>query len=218
MVQLRVLLADDHAIVLKGVKALIETKPDWQVCGQALNGQDAIKKSQELKPDVVIMDLSMPGLNGLEAAREILENKPCPEVLILTVHESEQMLREALKAGVSGYLLKSDAGPHLLTALEALSRHKTFFSAKVMGMFPEERRELAGKDKGGTVSGDLLTNRERRILQLLAEGKSIKEVSSDLDITLNTAETHRGNLMRKLGVHSTAELVRYALRNHVTEP
>ncbi len=218
MAQLRVLVADDHAIVLKGLKALIETKPDWQVCGQALNGQEAVKKTHELKPDVVVMDLSMPGLNGLEAAREILEEKPAPEVLILTVHESEQMLREALKAGVGGYLLKSDAGPDLLTAVEALSRHKTFFSDKVTRMFPEEAQPVAGKDKSEAVSGDLLTSRERHILQLLAEGKSIKEVSSALDITLNTAETHRGNLMRKLGVHSTVELVRYALRNHITEP
>ncbi len=218
MKTLRILLADDHDIVRRGLRSLLEGQRRWEVCGEAVNGRDAVKKAAQCKPDVVVLDISMPELNGLEAARQILKQRPRTEVLILTVHDSEQVVREVLEAGARGYVLKSDAERDLVVAIEVLGRHGSFFTSKVAQIV------LEGFRKAGAAVPSLdrrlksrLTAREREIVQLLAEGKANKEVAAALGISVKTAETHRSNIMRKLGAHSMSELVRYAIRNKITE-
>ncbi|MGH9453430.1 MAG: response regulator, partial [Terriglobia bacterium] len=214
---LRVLVVDDHEIVRKGVRSLIETRPGWQVCGEAVNGCDAIVKTTELRPDIIVLDIAMPELNGLEAIHEILKVAPRTEILVLTMYESEQMMEEALQAGARGCLLKSDAARNLLAAIETLSQHRPFFAARTPGTStsPGAWSKYGAE---GALSPSLLTPREREIIQMLAEGKSTKEVASALDITAKTAETHRANIMRKLDLHSTSDLVRYAIRNNIVVP
>ncbi len=211
----RILLADDHAVVLKGLRALLGSQLGWQVCGEAKNGREAIEKVGQLKPDVVIMDLNMPELNGLEATRHIRKELPQTEVLILTLHESEQMMRQALDAGARGYVLKSDAGGELLAAVEAVRRHRLFLSSRASKMLGEASTLPA---RGDVATREPLSPRERQILQLLAEGRSSKEVAIALDITVKTAETHRSNIMRKLDLHCITDLVRYAIRNQIVQP
>jgi DNA-binding NarL/FixJ family response regulator len=217
MKPLRILVADDHDLMRRGIRTLLESRPGWQVCGEAQTGREAIAKAEELRPDIVILDLSMPDLNGLEAARRIRKSLASTEILILSMHYSDQLIREIVESGVRGYVIKSDNDRDLLTAVETLGNHKPFFSpvatAVILGDFnggaprPEAR---------GTVR-DRLTSREREIVQLLAEGKSSKEVASSLSISVKTAETHRANIMRKLQLHSVSELVRYAVRNQIIE-
>jgi len=214
---IRIVIADDHDVVREGLRALLASEAAWQVCGEAVTGRDAVAKVREKKPDVVILDVSMPELNGIEAARQIRRLSPASEVLILTMHDSDQLLSEALDIGVRGYVLKSDAGRELVAAVGALARHRPFFSSGVA-------EALLGTYRGGARGAHAdtpqprLTPRERQIVQLLAEGKSNKEVASALDITVKTAETHRSNVFRKLEIHSVAELVRYAIRNKIIEP
>ncbi len=215
MITARILLVDDHEIIRKGLRSVVEARKDWEIVGEATTGRDAVKKVEELKPDVVVMDISMPELNGLEAVRQIVKIAPRTEVLVLTMHESEDLVREVLEAGARGYLLKSDASRQLISAIEALRVHKPFLTSKVnevvlMGY-------LGGKPLKGETSGGRLTPREREIVQLLAEGMTNKEVASTLGISVKTAETHRTNIMRKLDLHSISELVRYAVRNHIIE-
>src|SRR5271157_273437 len=211
----RILLADDHAVVLKGLRALLGSQLGWQVCGEAKNGREAIEKVGQLKPDVVIMDLNMPELNGLEATRHIRKELPQTEVLILTLHESEQMMRQALDAGARGYVLKSDAGGELLAAVEAVRRHRLILSSRASQMLGEASTLPA---RGDVATREPLSPRERQILQLLAEGRSTKEVATALDITVKTAETHRSNIMRKLDLHCITDVVRYAIRNQIVQP
>lgn len=211
----RIVLVDDHEIIRKGLRSVIEVRKDWEIVGEATNGREAVKQVEKLRPDVVVMDISMPELNGLEAVRQIVKIAPRTEVLVLTMHESEDLVREVLEAGARGYLLKSDASGQLVTAIDALRVHKPFLTSKVnevvlMGF-------LAGKPLKGETSGGRLTPREREIVQLLSEGMTNKEVASTLDISVKTAETHRTNVMRKLDLHSVSELVRYAVRNHIIE-
>jgi DNA-binding NarL/FixJ family response regulator len=196
--------------------ALLQSQHDWQVCGEAGDGREAVDKAQQLKPDVVILDIGMPGLNGLEATRQILKANPQARVLILTLHDSDQVVREVLNAGARGFLLKSDAARDLVAAVEALRRDKTYFTSKVATMV------LEGYLKGGTPGAPIptagrnrLTPREREIVQLLAEGKSTKEVAVALGLSVKTAETHRSNIMRKLQLHSVSDLVLYAVRNNI---
>jgi DNA-binding NarL/FixJ family response regulator len=212
----RILVADDHEVVRKGLIALLQSQPDWQVCGEAADGREAVEKAQQLKPDVVILDIGMPSLNGLEATRQILKTNPQEKVLILTLHDSDQVVREVLNAGARGFLLKSDAARDLVAAVEALRRDKTYFTSKVATMV------LEGYLKGGTPGQPIaatgrnrLTPREREIVQLLAEGKSTKEVAVALGLSVKTAETHRSNIMRKLQLHSVSDLVLYAVRNNI---
>ena len=216
MSALRVLIADDHDIVRKGLRALIEERPGWVVCGEARSGREAVEKSSQLKPDVLVVDVSMPDLNGLEATRQVRKLCPKTEVLVITHHDSDEMASEVLEAGARGYVLKSDSDRDLAHAVEALSNHKPFFTSRVTEIF------LANRGRRETDPAEVvrnrLTMREREILQLLAEGKSAKEVASLLGIALKTSDTHRTNIMRKLNVHSVAELVRYAIRNKVVEP
>jgi DNA-binding NarL/FixJ family response regulator len=212
----RILLADDHEIVRQGLRIVLQDRSDWQICGEATNGREAVRKTAELEPDVVILDISMPELNGLEATRQILKEVPKTEVLILTVHDSENLIAEVLEAGARGYILKSDASKHLIEAVESLLLRKPFFTQKVSEIvldgYLSDRPPLKGEPRRR------LTPRETEVLQLLAEGKSNKEVAATLNISVKTAETHRTNIMNKLDLHSISELVRYAVRNQLIEP
>jgi DNA-binding NarL/FixJ family response regulator len=215
---LRILVADDHEVVRRGVRNLLESQAGWTVCAEATNGREAVEAAKRLKPDIVILDIGMEELNGLEAARQIRRLVPESEILILTIHESEDVIREVLAAGARGYVLKSDAGRDLVTAIGTLRRHKPFLTARVAelmldgfidggegGAMPAARR--AGR----------LTPREREFLQLLAEGRSNKEIAGVLGVSVKTAETHRKNIMRKLDLHSAGQLVRYAIRHRIIE-
>lgn len=216
MRRVRILIADDHELVRRGIAAQISQCPEWEVVAEAVNGRQAVELALRLKPDLIVLDLTMPELNGLSAARNILAELPEARILILTVHESEQLVREVLAAGAQGFVLKSDAGRILMAALEALLEGGTFFTPKVGKMVVDGylRNPLPADDPGaGTLSA-----REREIVQLLAEGKSNKEVATALGISVKTAETHRSNIMRKSGLGSLAELVRYAIRNRIIEP
>lgn len=216
MKQTRILIADDHEVVRHGLRALLETRPGWEVCGEAVTGRQAVEEVRRLAPDIVIMDISMPEMNGLEATRQINRMSPKTQTLILSVHDSEQLAHEALEAGARGYVLKSDAGRELLDAVEALCQHKPFFTARVSEMV------LEGYLKGGAEINkealNPLTAREREIVQLLAEGKSNKEIADLLEISVKTVETHRSHIMSKLNLHSLSDLVRYAVRNQLIQP
>jgi DNA-binding NarL/FixJ family response regulator len=217
----RILVADDHEVVRKGLVSLLQQQPDWQVCGEAGDGREAVEKAQQLKPDVVILDIGMPTLNGLEAARQILKTNPSARVLILTLHDSDQVVRDVLNAGARGFLLKSDAARDLVAAIEALRRDKTYFTSKVAAMVLDGYLKAGTGPTPPTPGRNRLTPREREIVQLLAEGKSTKEVAVALGLSVKTAETHRSNIMRKLQLHSVSDLVLYAVRNnivHVVQP
>jgi DNA-binding NarL/FixJ family response regulator len=210
-----VLIADDHEIVRRGLRALIHEQPGWQVVAEAIDGRDAVAKAEEFKPDVAILDITMPSLNGLEATRQIAKLSPRTKVLILSIHESDQLIHQLLGVGARGYILKADAGRYFITALKALLANKTFFTPKVAQKVMDGHLDKVPKESEEEFSA--ITGRQREVLQLLAEGKSSKEVANILGITLKTAETHRSNLMRRLNCHSVTELVRYAIRNHIVE-
>jgi DNA-binding NarL/FixJ family response regulator len=211
----RILVADDHQVVRTGLRALLESKSGWQVCAEAANGREAVEKAGQLKPDVAVLDIGMPLLNGVEAKRQIRKLSPQTEILILTMHDSELLIQEVLGVGALGYILKDDADRNLVAAVDALRRHKPYLSSRVS----ESVSNPASAD--GTAfnpsSRSRLTPREREVLQLLAEGKSNKEVAAILGISVKTAETHRANIMLKLDFHSVTELVRYAVRNKIIQ-
>src|SRR5882762_4212854 len=211
-----VLLADDHDVVRRGLRDMINAHQGWEVCGEASNGREAVKLTLNLKPDIAVLDLCMPELNGLEATRQIRRQLTRTEVLIFTMHETEQLIREVLAAGARGYVLKSDAGLHLNQAVEALSHHKPFFTAKVSQALLDAFLKSDAKPDEGSVFRTL-TSREREIVQMLAEGKSNKEIASKLSISVKTVETHRATVMRKLEINSIVELVHYAIRNQLVE-
>jgi DNA-binding NarL/FixJ family response regulator len=217
---LRILIADDHEVARLGVRALLESHAGWEVCGEAKDGREALELAAALKPDIVLLDIGMPSLNGLEAARQILSTAPDTAILVLTMHDSDQVIREVLRAGARGFLLKSDAGRDLVAAVEALQRQSTFFTTRVSQMVLDGflRRENGdiGVPEEPAEDGPL-TTREREVIQLLAEGKTSKEVAVTLNLSVKTAETHRTNLMRKLGLHSVADLTLYAVRNGIVQ-
>ncbi|MFZ0978886.1 MAG: response regulator transcription factor [Candidatus Acidiferrales bacterium] len=217
MKTVRILIVDDHDLMRRGIKALLQSHAGWEVVGEAHTGREAVTKAEELKPDVAILDISMPDLNGIEAARRIRKSAPNTEVLILSVHYSDQLIRDILEAGVRGYIVKSDSDRDLAIAVETLANHKPFFTPRatevILSNFNGAR---PGNDLPESVR-DRLTSREREIVQLLAEGKSSKEVASSLGISVKTAETHRANIMRKLQLHTVTDLVRYAVRNQIIE-
>jgi DNA-binding NarL/FixJ family response regulator len=213
----RILLADDHDVVRRGLCDMLNAQKGWEVCGEASNGLEAVKLALKVEPDVAVLDLSMPELSGLEATRQIRRELPRTEVLIFTMHETEQLIREVLAAGARGYVLKSDAGRSLVLAIEALSHHKPFFTAKVSQSLLDNYLKFPVATDETSVF-HLLTDRERQIVQMLAEGKTNKEVASLLSISVKTVETHRATVMRKLGINSIVELVRYAIRNQLVEP
>jgi DNA-binding NarL/FixJ family response regulator len=217
MEAMRVLVADDHEIVRRGLCSLIKEHPGWEVAAEASDGREAVEKTKELKPDVTVMDISMPSMNGLEATRQIVKDQPGTKVLVLTVHDSDPLVREVLDAGARGYVLKTDAGRDLVTALEALRRNKTFFTSRVAQLVLDGYLKRDFEPSEVNTRRSSLTARQREIVQLLAEGKSSKEVAVSLGISVKTAETHRANVMRRLDCHSVSEIVRYAIRNHIIE-
>jgi DNA-binding NarL/FixJ family response regulator len=216
MKRIRILIADDHAIVRRGLRTLLEAQAGWEVCAEASNGREAVERGEELKPDIAILDIGMPELNGLDAARQILKSSPQTEVLILTMHQSEEVVAEVLKAGARGYVLKSDADQNLVAAVDAMLQHKPFLSSNVTDIILSDY--LKGRIDKTSESRRRVTSREREIIQLLAEGKSNKEVASALDISTRTVETHRAHVMHKLGLASFGELVRFAIRNNIVQP
>ena len=212
MTPLSILIADDHAVVRAGLRTLLESRPRWQVCAEAADGRDAVEKAAKHKPQIAILDIGMPLLNGVEAARQIRKASPSTEILILTMHESDDLVQQVVGAGARGYILKDEADRVLLDAVQALSQHKPFFSPRVT-----EAASNTDSADNAKSSRSRLTPREREILQLLAEGKSNKEVANLLNISVNTAEAHRANIMLKLDFHSLAELVMYAIRNNIIQ-
>ena len=209
----RVLVVDDHAVVRRGVRALLAESRLWKICGEAADGDEAIEKANQLRPDIVIMDISMKSMSGLEATRQILRSLPETRVLILTMHESEQVVAEVLKAGAHGYVMKSDAGRDLLAGIEALAQGGTFFTSKVA------RIVLNGylQSHSRTPRAQTLTARQRQVLRLLASGKANKQVAADLGISPKTIEVHRRDIMKKLKFASFSDLVRYAIRERIIE-
>jgi len=211
----RILIADDHEVARKGIRSLLEDHAGWEVCGEARDGREAVEYAGKLKPDVLLLDIGMPNLNGLDAARQILATDPEARILILTVHDSEQTVREVLAVGARGFLLKSDAGRELVAAVEALQQRRTFFTSRVAQMMLDGY--LRPQDNSDPSGQCVLTPREREVIQLVAEGKSTKEVAMALSLSVKTAETHRTNLMRKLDLHSVAALTLYAVRNGIVQ-
>ena len=218
---LRILIADDHEVARRGIRAMLESHPGWEVCGEAKDGRETVELASRVKPELILLDIGMPNLNGLEAARQILAVSPDIAILILTMHDSDLVVREVLRAGARGFLLKSDAGRDLVAAVEALQLQRTFFTTRVSQMvlegFLDRDRRPDGTDKNRDDADHVLTGREREVIQLLAEGKTSKEVAVTLNLSVKTAETHRTNLMRKLGLHSVADLTRYAVRNGIVQ-
>ena len=217
MKSLRILIADDHDLLRRGVKELLQSHAGWEVCGEAHTGREAVAHAEQLKPDIVILDISMPDLNGVDAAKKIRKVSPNTEVLILSVHYSDQLIRDILEAGVRGYIVKSDSDRDLIIAVEALANHKPFFTPRATEVMLTNFNEGRARPEISEPIRERLTAREREIVQLLAEGKSSKEVASSLCISVKTAETHRANVMRKLQLHAVSELVRYAVRNQIIE-
>ena len=211
MKKLKILLADDHVVMRTGLRALLERQPNLEVVGESENGREAIELVASLKPDVVVMDVGMPVLNGIEATRTIVTQHPTTAVVILSMYVDESYIMRALKAGARGYLLKDSAPADLLGAIQAVSQNKSFFSPKVSRILAEDYVRVL-KQKGAVDSYDLLTSREREILQLIAEGKANKEVAAALNISPYTVETHRSHILEKLNLHNPAELILYAVR------
>lgn len=215
MTRFRILIADDHEIVRQGIRALLDQHPGWEVCGEAKDGREAVERCHNLKPDLVLLDVGMPALNGLDAARQIVASCPLTGVLVLTMHDSEEVVRGALEVGARGFLSKSDAGRDLVSAVEALQRHGTFYTSRVAApvleayLTPQHTTEPARRNR--------LTPREKEVVQLLAEGQTNKEVAVALNVSAKTIETHRTNIMRKLDLHSVADLTLYAVRNGIVQ-
>jgi len=214
MKKIRILLADDHTVMRAGLRSLLERQPDLEVVAEAADGRHAVELAGSLGPDVVVMDIGMPNLNGIEAARQILDRSPGAAVVILSMHADESYVMRAMKAGARAYLLKDSAEADLLLAIQAVSQGKSFFSPRISRILAEDYVRLL-EQKGGEDSYELLTAREREILQLLAEGKTNKDVATLLSLSLYTVETHRGRILQKLNLHSSAELVLYAVRKGI---
>lgn len=217
MANLKILLADDHDLMRRGLKALIAPRNDWTICGEAHTGSEAVALAKQHQPDIAILDISMPELNGLDAAKRIRTVAPKTEILILSVHYSDHLIREILRAGIRGYMVKTDSDRDLITAIETLAKHKPFFTTCATELILTHTQRAGAAATPLTDLGDRLTTREREIVQLVSEGKSTKEVASLLGISVKTAETHRANIMRKLQVHSVTDLVRYAVRNDIVQ-
>ena len=216
MKKLRILIADDHSMIRQGLKALIESKLEWELCAEADNGRKAVELAIKTQPDIAVLDITMPELNGLDATRRIRAAIPAVQVLILTMHDSEALAREVLEAGARGYVLKTDAPELLPQALESLAAGRAFFTSRISDIIFGGLNSV-NVLKTGEPLRSRLTPREREIVQHLAEGKSNKETASVLGISLNTVETHRKNVMSKLKLRSASDLVRYAIRNKLVE-
>jgi len=214
MMPIRILLADDHTVVRDGLRALLERQPDMTVVAEAADGRDSVRLAEEQSPDVVVMDITMPNMNGIEATRRILAANPRTAVVILSMHQDESYVLRSLKAGAKGYLLKDSLRSDILDAIHAVSQGRSFLTRKISRMMQEDYvRQM--ERRGVEDSYDLLTDREREILQLVAEGKANKEVASLLNISLTTVETHRTHILQKLGLHSVPDLILYAVRKNI---
>lgn len=214
MTPIRLLLADDHAVIRAGLRLVLERQPDFKVLGEAADGREAVAQASELRPDVAVLDLAMPNLNGIEATRQITASLPSVQIVVLSMHSDEEYVLRALKAGARAYVLKESAESDLISAIRAVHAGKSFFSPAVSRMLVEDYvRQLQDRDLDD--SYDLLTPREREILQLVAEGKSNKDIAHTLSLSVYTVETHRGNMMEKLNLHSVPELILYAVRKGV---
>jgi DNA-binding NarL/FixJ family response regulator len=211
----RVLLVDDHEVVRYGLRSLLEASEGYSVCGEAADGRAGVERASELRPDIVVMDIGMPELNGFEATRQVLEKSPQTRILILSMHQSDHLVKEVLAAGAHGYVLKSDAARHLIAALDALREGRSFFTERIAALL--SRSDESDPDPQTKARRAELTRRELEIVQLLSEGKSNKDVARALDISVKTAEGHRASIMRKLRVESLAEIVRYAIRNKIAD-
>lgn len=218
MNEIRILIADDHDVVRRGLRSLIESQANWRVTGEAANGREAVQMAKQLKPDVAVLDITMPELSGLEATRQIMKALPRTEIIILSINESEDVVREVLDAGARGYVLKTDTGRDLVAAVGAVIKHQSFFTNRVADMVLGGYLDSKSHPAPGEPPRSTLTMREREILQLLAEGLTNKEVGAKLGISFKTAEAHRVNIMNKLNVHSIVELVRFAMRNNLIVP
>ena len=208
----RILIADDHDVLRTGLRALIETRAGWKVIAEARDGLEALRAAETAKPDIVVLDYTMPVMNGLEVARQLQARPRRPEILIFTMHDDDAILREAVLAGVRGYLLKSDAQNHLIEAIATLARHEAYISGQVSNTL------LEALLKPGKLQGScLLTFRERTVVQLIAEGRTSREICPILNVGIKTVETHRASAMRKIGARSTADIVRYAIRHRMVE-
>lgn len=209
----RILVADDHPIFRFGLCSLLGSHQGWEVCGEAADGRDAVDKCAQLKPDLLILDICMPRLNGVDAARQILKCNPDQSILVLTAVDSDQVVRECLEAGVRGWVFKSEGADHLMTAVGAMQQRKSIFSSQVSDLILSAYR----RHRGNPVAPRLpqLSPREREVVQLVAEGKTSKEVAAILNVSARTAETHRSNILLKLNLHSIAELVLYAVKNEI---
>jgi two-component system response regulator NreC len=214
MPRLRILLADDHTVVRQGLRKVLEARPEWQVVAEAGDGREAVRLAEESNPDVAILDVAMPLLNGIEAVRQIARKVPATRMLVLSMHADEAYVTQMLRAGAAGYLLKDSADVDLLQAVDAVSAGKSFFSPAIARVIADDYvRHLA--DRGVTDRFELLSEREREIFQLIAEGKTNKEIAALLFLSPSTVDTHRSRIMEKLDVHSAAEIVLYAVRKGV---
>ena len=216
MNKIKVLLAEDHTIVRKGLRSLLDGETDIEVIGEAEDGREAVQKTQQLRPDIVLMDITMPGLNGLEATRQIKKRFPEVKVLVLTMHANEEYILQVLQAGASGYVVKQAVVGELVSALRAVQRGDSFLSPSICRRVVEEYIRQAAARAERDSYGEL-TEREREVLQLIAEGHSNKSIADSLSISVKTVETHRAHLLEKLGIGSTAELIRYAIRKKVID-
>jgi DNA-binding NarL/FixJ family response regulator len=214
----RILIVDDHPVVLEGARAMIERHPGYKVCGVATNGREAVAQANALKPDIVILDMTIPQLNGLDAAIQIKRHGPNVEILMFTAHETDHLIRAAFQAGIKSFIFKTEAHQFLVEAIESLARHKPYFTAKVSDILFSNIVNRAEGRPDQTEPGHRLSARQREIVQLISEGRSNKEVAHALGISTRTAETHRASILRKLNLDSVAALVRYAIRNHLIEP
>ena len=213
---IRIMLADDYEVVRQGLRRILEFRKDWEICGEADDGRSAVEMAMKLKPDVVILDLLMPELNGLDATRQIRRALPPTEALIFTTREALELIRQALAAGARGYVLKSEPGQRIIEAVESLARHQPYFtpivSESILNAFG------ANGSKPVDLAFSPLTERERSVILLLAEGKGNKQVASALGISHKTVESHRSSIRRKLSLHSIADIVHFAIRNKLVEP
>ena len=213
----RVLLADDHDLMRRGIRGLLESESDLEVCGEAANGREALALASSLKPDVLVLDLGMPELNGLDALKQIHKEVPATEVLVFSMHDSEGLVREVFAAGARGYVLKSDAARYLVDAIRSLSQHKPFFTERISEAILSSLVSAASQSAKQSINEDPLTIREHEILQLLAENKNNRDIADTLGISVRTVETHRRSIMQKLNATSIVELVHYAVRNRIVD-
>ncbi|HME39601.1 MAG TPA: response regulator transcription factor [Steroidobacteraceae bacterium] len=221
MSNVRILIADDHELIRRGLVSALAERPEWSIVAEAADGRQACEMAARLTPEIAVLDLTMPELNGLDVTREIRVSTPKTRILIVTAHESEQLIRDVLDAGAMGYVLKSDAGRVLVQAIEALLDDRPFFTSKVARFVLEgylrSGEESAAHSAGPGQGAGALSPRERHIVQLLAEGNNNKEVARALQLSVKTVETHRSNIMRKMEFGSLADLVRYAIRNKIVD-